>query len=146
MPDIPDKTQRTAVVKALLHRVSVFEQLDDAELHWVIDRLQERPFRTGEVLVRQGEPGFAFFLIVRGKVGVYREWWKFRRRVATRGPDECFGEMALLDDAPRYFTVQADDDGEVLVLTREAFQEVLLHNPEAKRVLHEMADYRGRRA
>jgi CRP-like cAMP-binding protein len=52
------------------------------------------------------------------------------RVIAELGERECFGEMAILDAAPRSATVTALDDTSLLKITREDFQEIMTEKPE----------------
>src|SRR3954469_928898 len=65
-------------------------------------------FRTGDVLVKQGSPGREFFIVIDGKLTVARDGVS----VAALGPGDYFGELALLEPAPRNASVTAATDGE----------------------------------
>ena len=76
--------------------------------------------------MRQGERGDAFFVIRSGRWHVTQEHPSGRReRVAELGPPDAFGEMALLGDGTRRFTVSAVDGGELLVLSSAAFDQAV---------------------
>jgi len=88
-----------------------------------------RTYRRGDVIVRQGQAGESFFVIVRGRVAVTILSPEGREVVLnTLGEGDHFGEMALLDDAPRSASVTAVERSELAVLTREAFFELLKGN------------------
>jgi RsiW-degrading membrane proteinase PrsW (M82 family) len=82
---------------------------------------------AGETLVRQGEPGDTFYLVVSGRMDVSRAPAGDGEEVhvVTLGPGDCFGEAALLSDQPRRATVRALGDGEVLQLARADFRPVI---------------------
>lgn len=89
-------------------------------------------FDAGKVLCQQGSPGLEAFVIVDGAASVEIDGVE----VATLGPNDVFGEMALLDGGPRVATVTATTPIEVLVLTRKEFTSMLAASPAiALRVL-----------
>lgn len=91
----------------------------------------------GSEIVTQGAPGDALFLLVRGAATVRRNG----RRIATLGPGDYFGELALLDGGPRSATVLADGPAELLVLDRAGFATVLEEVPAVgRKLLVTMAD------
>ena len=73
------------------------------------------------MLCEQGTIGREFFLIVKGQASVRRN----NRKVATLGPGQYFGEMALLDRRPRSATVISDTEMTLLVLGQRQFNGVL---------------------
>lgn len=76
---------------------------------------------AGRNLCEQGSIGREAFVIVGGSAEVRRNG----RRVATLGPGDCFGELALLDHGPRTATVTAVTDIDVLVLGAREFAGIL---------------------
>jgi CRP-like cAMP-binding protein len=68
--------------------------------------VQTRRFGAGDTIFREGEQGDEFFVVVRGKVEIRSG----NRRLETLGPNDIFGEMALIDDSPRSATVVALTD------------------------------------
>jgi eukaryotic-like serine/threonine-protein kinase len=84
-----------------------------------------RRFAPGAVIVREGEPGDAAYVIVDGTCEVYREAAGRRARVRTQGPGDVFGEAALLNAEPRTATVAAREEVTVKVITAHAFEREL---------------------
>lgn len=76
---------------------------------------------AGKNLCEQGTIGREAFVIVGGKAEVRRNG----RKVATLGPGDCFGELALLDHGPRTATVTAVTDIDVLVLGAREFAAII---------------------
>jgi putative ABC transport system ATP-binding protein len=77
----------------------------------------------GSVIVRQGEPGDKFYFIRRGKVDVFFDLGRHRRKLTELGPGEFFGDRSLVTDEPRNATVIAVDEVETYTLGRDEFQE-----------------------
>lgn len=97
---------------------------------------------AGRVLVREDTRGEEFFVILRGHVAVTRAGVP----VATLGPGECFGEVALLDRAPRTATVTALTPLELLVCDRRQFKGLLDSVPALARNLLAVLAHRLRTA
>lgn len=73
--------------------------------------------QRGDEIIREGAWGDLFFLVSQGEVGVYKENELFR----TLRRYDYFGEMAIVLDAPRYASVKALSDGELVVIERSDF-------------------------
>jgi len=78
-----------------------------------------------DVIVKQGDPGDAFYIVRDGSVQVVVRKERSRRRIATLRAGDFFGEIALLNDAPRNATVQGLDAGSVWRLERQDFRDLL---------------------
>jgi CRP-like cAMP-binding protein len=83
----------------------------------VAKRAEDVQVPAGKALVSEGETGHEFFVIIDGRASVTRKG----RKVATIGPGDAFGELALLDKAPRNASVVADTDMELVVLGQREF-------------------------
>lgn len=103
----------------------------------LIARLGERvKVSDGTSLVNEGRRGHEFYVLIDGKAEVLRGG----QQVAVLGPGEHFGELALLDPAPRSATVRMTTDGEVLEITQPSFYELLEDVPVlARRLLAGLA-------
>ena len=93
---------------------------------------------AGETLVKEGDPlAREFMVIVSGTADVRRRG----RKIASLGPGEFFGEMALLAHGPRTATVVAASPMELLVVTSQAFHGLLDDLPSLQRaVMRALAD------
>ncbi len=134
--------QEIASLRLILKKIAFLDQLKINELDELIGALDKRPFHRGEVLIKQGTIGETFFILASGSAGVYKEKFLSSKKIAEIGPDTYFGEMALLDNAPRTATVVGEGDGEVYFLPRETFKKVLLNNPGIAAQIRQTSDYR----
>lgn len=89
-----------------------------------------RTYRPRQVIIKEGDFGKEVFLIIAGKVVVTERLKKGSYRVLNSlGPGEIFGEMAVLEDAPRSATLIAASEVKLLALTRENFEFIFQAHP-----------------
>ncbi|MFM8973610.1 MAG: cyclic nucleotide-binding domain-containing protein [Actinomycetota bacterium] len=104
-----------------LRDVPLFGALSAKDLRLVARRAEDIQVRAGKELVSEGELGHEFFVILEGQAKVTRHG----RKVATIGPGASFGELALLDRAPRNASVVAETDMELAVLGQREFSALI---------------------
>ena len=109
----------------------LFKKFTDAELKIIQPLLQPRSFKCGQKIICAGDDAREVFFIARGNVSVFLPGEE-RRRLATFSPGMSFGEMALLDGAPRSAIIVADTDVECDLLTLEDFQSLEKTHPVIK--------------
>ncbi|HEY7833016.1 MAG TPA: cyclic nucleotide-binding domain-containing protein [Ktedonobacterales bacterium] len=132
---------------AMLGRVPLFVDLSKRELQHLSVACRERQYATGEVLLRQGEPGAGLFVVVSGQVQITQHHDDATSQaITTAGPGEVFGEMALLDDQPRSATVTALEPTKVLLLPVFDFRAVLREDGDISVRLLAVISRRLRRA
>jgi CRP-like cAMP-binding protein len=92
--------------------------------------LLKKMFDTGNVIFKEGEMGTEAYLIRSGYVTI----WKMEAgrviELATRGPGEIIGEMALIEERPRSASVTAKGKVEVEVITRNELKKMMEGVPE----------------
>ena len=106
-----------------------FQSLKLNELDELIGHLRMIRVQKGYEIIKQGDPGDAFYLIAQGKVSVWKKKAMLKSKVAELKSDYFFGEMALISNEPRNATVVADDVTELFVLQRYDFDKILMKNP-----------------
>lgn len=94
----------------------------EEEVEWVT-------LPRGDMLVKQGEPGDAMFIIVSGRMRVYAGWDGREVSIAELGPGETVGEMSLLSSEPRSANVAALRDSELLRLSKVGFDMLVESQP-----------------
>jgi CRP/FNR family transcriptional regulator, cyclic AMP receptor protein len=109
----------------LLRGVSLFSTCSNRELTRIASLADEIEVPEGRVLIRQGESGKEFFVIVEGKAKVSARG----RRATTLGPGSGIGELSLLDQGPRSATVTALSDMYLLVLDSRSFSSLIAEVP-----------------
>ena len=115
-----------------LTSVELFAGLDKKELRHIANSCQERKYAAGSVLMQQGSTGAGLFVITAGHVKITKavDPDRAETNLATAGPGEVLGEMALLDDLPRSATVTAVEDVTALLLPIWDFRTALRNNPD----------------
>lgn len=121
---------------ANLARVRLFRGVDQAVLERLARGLRARRFRRGEVVFHQGDPGDALFIVLSGaiKISLPGETGD-EAIIATVQPGDFFGELALLDGAPRSASATALESTETLVLPRARFSELVASEPAVRDAL-----------
>jgi len=109
-----------------LKSIDLFSQIPGEDLAQIALISTEEARDPNEDVFAEGESGDALYLVLDGRVRVHRE----DRVIAELGERECFGEMAILDAAPRSATVTAITDTNLLKIPREDFQEIMAEKPE----------------
>lgn len=126
--------ERTSI--ELFGSVPLFRGLDEQELKAIANTSKEMEFPPGEKIVKEGEAGLGFYVIMDGGAEVRRR----NKTVARLQRGSFFGEMALLDDQPRSADVVATEPTRCLVLLRWNFWSLVSKNKKVARGLfREMA-------
>jgi len=117
----------------------VFSAMTDEQLGRLADSLDTVKCVEDKVVFKQGDYSNKFYVVVRGKVGVFvAQDDPTQRRIATLQVGDCFGEMGLIRDIPRTATVQALTPCVFLTLSRKDFNRVLEGSPELRQTISEL--------
>lgn len=119
-------TRKRTMYEEFLDKVPILRPLHKYERLTVADALEPANYSPEEVVVRQGEPGDVFYIIVEGVAQVLQtDSMGIEKEVAKLGPSDYFGEIALLTDRPRAATVIAVTALKCVKMDRERFNRVL---------------------
>jgi CRP-like cAMP-binding protein len=120
-----------------LARVPFFDGLTREALALIAQATTEERHATGTKLFQYGDPGDKLFILIEGKVRISREVAGMgEEALAVLGAGEVFGEMSLLDESPRSADARVHESCRMLVITKEAFDDLLfLHKELAYEVL-----------
>ncbi len=119
-----------------LASIPFFSGLDADALEHVASGMRARRFRRGEVIFHLGDPGDALFIIVSGEVKISLPSESGDEAILVRlQPGDVFGELALLDGAPRSATATALNAVETVVLPRDRFRELIANEPMVRDAL-----------
>jgi len=99
-----------------------------------------RTYPAGEVLFQDGEPGGEMYVIQSGRVRICKQVRDIEKTLATLGPGEFFGEMAILNEKPRSATAIVEEDARLLVIDSKTFEAMVTGNTEiALRIIRKLA-------
>ena len=120
-----------------LSRVPFFAGLTAEALKIVAKATTEESHATGTKIFQYGDAGDKLFILLEGRVRISREVGGMgEEALAVLGPGEVFGEMSLIDDAPRSADARVHERCRMLVMTKEDFDDLLfVHKDLAYEVL-----------
>jgi len=110
----------------LLRKVSLFSEVDPQALGEIADLMTEIEFAPGRYIVRQGQVGTGFYLIAAGRAKVVRG----NTEIAHLASGDFFGELSVLDQAPRMAHVIAEEPTTCLALASWDLSKLLEKNPK----------------
>ena len=114
----------------IIRNIPLFSGLSREDVAKVMGNLEEEAVDAGRTIFSQGDKGDAFYIVHTGAVSVVLESSAGRgETIAVLGPQECFGEMALLSAKPRSATVVAIKDTTLWKLSREAWDTLIAKHP-----------------
>lgn len=115
----------------LLARVPVFADLSPADLRQISSLSHPRRFAAGETVFREGDSSNTCYLVRSGHARAIREHADGRQiALATFGPGDIFGELAMFDDERRSATVEAIDALDVLAILGPDMRRMMLRRPQ----------------
>jgi CRP/FNR family cyclic AMP-dependent transcriptional regulator len=121
----------------LIKRVPLFSHCSKKELGMVAQIADEIDLPEGKILMREGDRGREFFVLVDGNAEVRRRG----RRLNSLGAGDFFGEIALVSQRPRTATVTTTSPVRALVVTEQSFRSLLDQAPDVQtKVLRALAD------
>jgi CRP-like cAMP-binding protein len=107
---------------AAMARSPLFHGMDPDELTRLAETMAHRRFRRNEVIFHEGDPGDSLHVVVEGRVKITRESAEGDEAIVViLAPGDSFGELVLLDGAPRSATATAMEATETLTMPRSAF-------------------------
>ena len=114
----------------LLRRTGLFANLDAPQLESLAQRMRVHLYPAEQIIFEEGSPGDEFFIITEGKVAITKKVGDDLEILAVLGPDRFFGEMALLEDAPRGAGAVSRTEVGVLTLNRDDLYQAILEHPD----------------
>jgi CRP/FNR family transcriptional regulator, cyclic AMP receptor protein len=113
-----------------LKMVAFFNELSDRQLKTVSGILFDRKYETDELIFEEGQPGAALFLILDGKVAIEMRQENHATTLAILERGAFFGEMALLDEAPRSAHARSLEQTYTLALYRNDLSQLIQRDPQ----------------
>ncbi|OWY65727.1 histidine kinase [cyanobacterium TDX16] len=107
--------------------LELFQQLSQAQIHWVCDRAQEMELSSGEVFVKQGDPPRGFYVMLSGRVSITRISEGIEMPIGQHQAPAFFGEIQVLTDEPVPVTLRALSNCRLYEISGDDFR-TLLHS------------------
>jgi CRP/FNR family transcriptional regulator len=125
-----------------LRRCALFAHVDDERLARIASVMRRRRFRRHEVIFHQGDIGDSLQVVVSGAVKIVLPSTEGEEAIiASLGPGDFFGELAILDSSPRSTTATAIEATETLTLPQDEFLRLIEEDPHLVRaLLHALAE------
>ena len=114
----------------LLRRIPVFAKIEPSKLKLLAFTSERLKYAVNDIVFKQGDPGDAAYIIIRGSADVILETPKGPLIVATLKENDFVGEIAILCDVPRTATIQAKTELEVLCISKDLFFRLVREFPE----------------
>ncbi len=121
----------------ILKNIFIFRGLSQIQLAQFNKVLVHQSVSAGDRLIEEGAHPDRFYVVLEGSFLVTKEWDHGRETLAQLGSGEHFGEIGLIDHGPRSASVEAETDGAVCYLERQAFEKILDEFPEARLKIYE---------
>lgn len=122
----------------------LFKSLDAEGRTRLLAGASKVSFEAGQVVVREGDPGEALYLIRGGQVRVFTTVEGDTVPLAILGPGACFGEVALLSGRPRTATVVATEPCTMLCFPKRLIEDILTEYPKVRKLLETVVLGRAR--
>jgi cAMP-dependent protein kinase regulator len=154
---VPKSNEQKNKIALRLNQAFMFSALDEKEKEILINAMEERKvryankykkkkkqsisnkfiFSAGNWVIKQGEDGDNLYVVESGKLKCFRKSGKEEKYLKTYQPGESFGELALLYNAPRAASIQAETDAVLFALDRESFNHIVKDAAVKKRERYE---------
>ncbi len=134
------KARKLKVLFRRLGGIPLFNGLPPEEIAALVPSIAGRVCKKGSTIIRQGEPGDSLFIVEEGSVDIV----DFRRgeKLATLGPGDVFGEMALITGEPRSASAVAAGDVRLWIVFKDSFDRLVATSPTLMRIFRRVAEER----
>jgi CRP-like cAMP-binding protein len=127
-PPAPRRSEPPITI-AQLREVGLFGALSDEFLEHLVKTLTVTRLLPGDTVFREGEPAREMYVVLDGEIEVLKKSRKGREtRVAILGPNDCFGEMSIIDMMPRSATVRTLGPAQLLKISTEEMDGFYRHD------------------
>ncbi len=115
----------------LLKKASIFSSLSNESIAKLAEVFEQQKYPAGSYIFKEGHAGDCFMLVETGNVEIIKHGSSADADIhlADRGPGEILGEMALIEDSPRFADALAKDDVSVLAISKKQFKRLLAESP-----------------
>ncbi|TJZ69021.1 Crp/Fnr family transcriptional regulator [Chitiniphilus eburneus] len=120
-------------VRIFLSQIAIFEGFSDGDLEVVMQAAVKRHLPKGSFLFREGDPAEAMYLQMEGRTRSFTSDNQGKEFVFQIGePGDVYGEISMIDDEPRSWSVQVEDDSTFIMFSKQDFRTALETYPQLK--------------
>src|SRR5918999_914451 len=120
-----------------LRQVPLLADLTEMDLERLYEMAETVSVPAGQLVLQEGDPGDSLYIVVDGELEVTKRHGSQEVLLAVYKAGQFFGEMALLEQAPRSASVRTLRESRLLLISRTAFQTLLSCSPSAPlKILH----------
>ena len=125
----PPQRSEPPITNAQLRDVGLFGALSDEFLTHLVGTLSVLRILPGDTIFKDGDPAREMYVVLDGEIEVLKKSRRGREtRVAILGPNDCFGEMSIIDMQPRSATVRALGPARLLRISTEEMDSLYRHD------------------
>lgn len=128
----------------ILKKIDFMAVLSIGELEKLVSYILKKNFKKKSIVFEQGDKGDFFYIVYNGSVSIWSAGKKEKqKKIATLGPGEYFGEMALVSGDPRNASVITDNEVDLFVLFKNDFNSLLRENVQLEFKIQEIMTRRN---
>lgn len=125
-----ERKRKTAQELEILSRIPLFEEMNELELEDLARIMVKEKLRAGDAVFNEGDVGDKMYVIVKGSIDIIKMTEKGPGQIlVTLGKGDFFGEMSLIDDAPRSASAMAGEESVLLSINKKDFTLLLDSSP-----------------
>jgi putative ABC transport system ATP-binding protein len=145
--DLAKKVNRTILIAdgqvIEEYLISTFSTLTPNQLAWLTSQVETTTYRPGEIILREGEPSFQFYVVMNGEVEIVVPKKGKEKIVDNVQRGQYFGEIELFHATKSVASARAGANGaRIGTIKKDIFYEILEKSPETKKFLHQRAEER----
>lgn len=114
----------------LLSGVALFESLAEEHLRLLAFGAEKMSLRVGETLYIEGEPALCAYIVMSGRIEIYRERGEGHFKLTDAGPGAVLGELAMIAPTRRLSSAMAAVESRVMAIDRKSFRRILEEYPD----------------
>ena len=142
----PEPCPRMTNVESVLATIPLFSSLSASDLGAIARQAISIGYRKSTVVIQEGDTADSLYVVASGRLKAFLDDESGKEIILSiMGPGEYFGEIALLDEAPRSASVMTIAPSRLLIISRSVFKDCLANNPNAASTIVNNLTHRLRR-